>query len=256
MPDCRLCHELDGEICRAHAEAKATLKRPIPPPPIGACMMPIVRSYLKLIEPKHQVLEIGCGTWSPIKDQSERVGAGYEAIDVQEQYYGENVVATRIENLAALSYENDRFDIVVGNQTMEHWAEHGCTMEWGLYQCFRVLKPGGTLLLNVPIYFHGTKDFLHGRLDRLKALFSRFSGDCVFESWGQDPAPLPRFYAHPRFWALENRSAYILDIRARKDKALPRNVSNRLGLQGKLGQLFHYSLEYNVYRLLKKSGLR
>ena len=257
MPACRDCHWRDGDVCRAHERAKEELKRPLPPPPTGACTVAIVESYLPLIRPGMSVLEIGCGTWSRIKDHCDAVGADYHGLDVLAEYYGIPTIATRLENLAALSYADESFDIVVGNQTMEHWGEHGCTLEWGLYQCFRVTKKEGLVLLNVPIHFHGTKEFVHGHLDVLSALFSRFSNTVIMESWGNPTDPLPAYYPHPDFPALRGKPAYVLDIRASRDREEWPRVSNVFGFHGKLAQVFHYSASYNLYRLKKKlQGLR
>jgi SAM-dependent methyltransferase len=199
-----------------------------------------------------KVLEVGCGTWSRIRDHCLRVGASYEGLDVLPEYYGVPCIATRLENLAALSFRDEEFDLVIGNQTMEHWAEHGCTPQWGLYQCFRVTKPGGSVFLNVPIHFHGTKDFVHGNFDRLQALFGMFSGDIAIESWGNPTAPLAAYFPHPDFVPLKDKPAYVVDIRARRDRQLPTGIRNTLGVQGKLAQMLHYSFSYNVYRVRQR----
>ncbi|MFC5489969.1 class I SAM-dependent methyltransferase [Dokdonella soli] len=203
------------------------------------------------------VLEIGCGTWSKIKDHCQMIGSDYHGLDVLSEYYGIPTIATRLENLAELSYSDESFDIVVGNQTMEHWGEHGCTLEWGLYQCFRVTKIDGLVLLNVPIHFHGTKEFVHGRLDVMRDLFSKFSNSATMERWGSPTDPLPPYYPHPDYEALRGKPAYVLDIRASRDRAQLPRASNALGFHGKLAQIFHYSASYNSYRLMKKlRGLR
>ena len=119
--------------------------------------------------------------WDRIKSHCERVGRRIEAIDIDTEYFGKKTNATRIENLAELSFGDDEFDFVIGNQSMEHWAEHGCTLGFGLYQCFRVCKPGGKVLLNVPIHFHGTSEFMLGKLGRLGRLFARFSNTVRME---------------------------------------------------------------------------
>jgi SAM-dependent methyltransferase len=252
MPACQDCKWRKGTLCQAHEQAKEELKRPIPQAPTGACTIAIVESYLPEIKAGMSVLEVGCGTWSKIIDHCKKVGAKYEGLDVQSEYYGIPCVATRLENLAQLSFADEQFDLIIGNQTMEHWGEHGCTPEWGLYQCFRVLKPGGRVFMNVPIHFHGTKDFVHGRKENLKKMFGNFSKTIEMESWGDPTNPLPPYYPHPRFWALKNHPAHVLDIRATKDKSLPNHISNCLGFTGKLAQIFHYSFSYNLYRLIEK----
>jgi len=246
---------LVDDQCAAHKIAKETLGRQLPPPPLGACMIPIVEDYLSYISRGMRVLDIGCGSWNRIKSYCNKVGAYYEGIDAQTEYAGNETVATRIENLAELSFTDESFDLVIGNQTMEHWAENGCTLKWGLYQCFRVCKPYGKVLMNVPIHFHGTKTFMMGNMERLYQLFSPFSTQVSFYKWGNPSDPLPRLFPHPGYLPLCNKAAYVLDIQAIKDRPLPKKYSNRGASTGRLAQLFNYPYSYNIYRILQKVGV-
>lgn len=252
MPSCQDCKWRKGTTCIAYEMAQIELKRPLPPPPSGACTIAIVESYLPNIKSGMKVLEVGCGTWSKIKDHCNRIGAVYEGLDIQDEYYGIPCVATRLENLAELSFPDEEFDLVIGNQTMEHWAEHGCTIGWGLHQCFRVTKQGGSVFLNIPIHFHGTKEFVHGDFVRLKTLFGKFSNNVTMDSWGNPTNPIASYFPHPEFAVLKDKPAYVVDIRAVRDRKMPKAISNALGFRGKLAQLFHYSLSYNLYRLKRK----
>jgi SAM-dependent methyltransferase len=252
MPACSNCSWRNGETCRARELALVELKRPLPPAPSGACTVAIVDSYLSLVRPGMRVLEIGCGTWAKLRDHCVAVGAHYEGLDVQTEYYGIPSIATRIGNLATLDFADEDFDLVIGNQTMEHWAEHGCTLDWGLKQCFRVTRPGGMVCMNVPVHLHGTREFVHGEIDTIENRFRRFSTRVELERWGSPTAPLPPYYAHPRFGALRDRPAWVLDIRAVRDRPLPTNVTNTMGFDGRLARLFHYSARYNAYLLRQK----
>ncbi len=245
-----------GDICTAHDIAMATLGRDIPPHPFSACVIPIVAQYCTMIKAGDTVLEIGCGTWSAIRDRCLAVGANYEAIDVAEYYYGKRSVATRIENLAALSFEDDRFDFVFGNQTLEHWAEYGCRTSWGLQHCFRVTKPGGMVALNVPIYFHGVSPFFNGDLTKIRRLFRNFSDAFELIEWAHDVAPLQPYFAHPTYPALQQSNAYVLDIRATKTGPAKRLFSNRLASSGRIAQLLNFPISWTWHRLLVRAGLR
>lgn len=252
MVACSDCSKLQGTVCTAYLQAQAVLGRSLPPPPLGACELPIVESYMQQIQPGMTVLDIGCGSWDWIKTHCETVGAMYEGIDTQAEYFGKKTIATRIENLAELSFADTTFDLVIGNQTMEHWAEYGCSLTWGLYQCFRVCKPGGQVLMNVPIHFHGTRTFMLGQLEHLQALFAPFSNHVTFTKWGIPSAPIPDLYPHPGYWQLKHKPAYILDIRAMKDKPLPTGYHNRFASEGRLAQVWNYPLSYNLFRLFRK----
>lgn len=253
MSACVTCSMRQENSCLAYLKNASEFKRPISPAPIGGCVRPIVNNYLLQIKPGMHVLEIGCGAWSPIKIHCDKIGAKYEAIDFCHEYYGEQVVATRIENLAALSFENDSFDFVIGNQSLEHWAENGCTNEWGVYQCFRVCKLGGTVALNVPIHFHGTKIFLHGDYVAINTLFKPHSDNVRLEKWGYPSDPIPAVFYHPDIHSLKNLPGYHLDIQATKTKPTrPPFLRNLMGLRGHLSQIVNYSFAFNFNRLKKK----
>src|SRR5450432_2615161 len=115
MPACKDCRKLANGQCQAYEQAQTVLKRTeaLQPPPLGACMLPIVEDYLAYIKPGMRVLDVGCGTWDWIKQHCASVGAHYEGIDVRTEYFGIKTIATRLENLAALSYPDDDFDIVI-----------------------------------------------------------------------------------------------------------------------------------------------
>ena len=252
MPSCRECEMLIGGECTAMEMARVELGRPLPPPPLGACIVPIVQRYLSQVRSGDSVLDIGCGSWDRIKSHCERVGARYEAIDIATEYFGKKTNATRIENLANLSFAGDSFDFVIGNQTMEHWAEYGCTLRLGLYQCFRVCKPGGKVLLNVPMHFHGTSEFMLGKLERIRRLFMRFSNTISIEKWGNPCDPLPAYYAHPQYWRLRGKPAYIVSIEAVKDRPMAGRGRRGFGFHGRMAQLLRYPFSYNVYRVLQR----
>lgn len=230
MPACSDCREFDGTRCLAEARSVEILGERGRPAPLAACPIPIVEDYLHEINSGSTVLEVGCGSWSRVREHCLAVGAHYEGIDSSA---GPGSVATRIENLADLSFPDESFDVVIGTQSMEHWAEYGCSVPWGLYQCFRSCRPGGKVLMNVPIHFHGTTDFMLGRIERLKTVFAMFSTDVTFESWGKQGTS---YFPYPGYLPLRQRPAYVLDMHAVRNRPLPTSVRNtaRTGLVGKL----------------------
>lgn len=245
----------DG-VCVAARIAAETFKRPLcRPRPLAACVVAIVEQYSRCIKKGHKVLDIGCGSWQWLRDYCSTIGAHYEGLDVAQEYFVVRTAATRIENLAALSFPDDEFDVVIGNQTMEHWSENGCSLQWGLYQCFRVCRPQGQVFMNVPIHFHGSRPFLFGELEHLRELFSRFSGKVTFESWAHPSDPLPPLYANPGYWPLRRKPAYVLDIRATRDRALPSSPRSRCTAIGKVGRVLHRPLSFHVYYAARTCGL-
>jgi len=257
MPACRDCSFFVPDAgCTAHKKAVEELARPLPPPPLGSCMIPIIEGYLAQISPGMRILDVGCGTHRAIQSYCQTVGAEYEGIDIEATYFGKPVIATRMENLADLSFPNEFFDIVIGNQTMEHWAESGCSLRWGLYQCFRVCKPNGRVLMNVPMHFHGRREFLLGRTDAIKRYFGEFSSTVRYEAWGIPSAPVPRLVCFPRYLPQLSKPAFVLDIQATKDKPVPSGVTRGFRATGRLAELRNYPVSYNIHRVLRKAAER
>lgn len=138
------------------------------------------------------MLEVGCGSWSLAKQLTEPNGVEWFGIDpLEEDDKGRRTIATHIATVDALPFEDDRFDYVLGIQTMEHWREYGTTYRRGLGELRRVLKPGGILSLNVPIHLHGDRIFLRGEEDRIRAKFRDDQWERVtWEPWRKDYQPL------------------------------------------------------------------
>ncbi|NJR59165.1 MAG: class I SAM-dependent methyltransferase [Cyanobacteria bacterium CRU_2_1] len=158
-----------------------------------------------------------------------------------------------MENLANLSFPDESFDIVIGTQSMEHWAEFSCTLQWGLYQCFRACKPGGYVLMNVPIHFHGTRPFMLGELQTLQRLFAPFSDQVTFHKWGYPSDPLTKLFPYPGYSRLHDKPAYILDIHAIKDRPLPNGYTNLGAASGRLAKLLNSHPSYITYRAFDKA---
>lgn len=217
MPDCNACAYLAGSTCTALPKEWPV----IPVNLVRACVVAICQEYNRLIAAGMRVLEIGCGTWSPIRQHCQQFGARWEGIDANEFYYGERTIATRIESVEDLSFPDETFDIVVGNQTLEHWNEFGCKPGLGIWQCFRVLKIGGMLLMNVPIHFHGSRIFVEGNLEAIADLFRPYSADLQLNPWRRNSWPLQPVNLRPGYGHTGEEITYTLDVRATRKPGLP-----------------------------------
>lgn len=219
MPDCADCRWFDER------KRKCTALPPdwpvIPVNRVRACLIAINEEYRALIKPGTHVLEIGCGTWSPVQEHCKQAGARWDGIDISPTCYGKPVIATRIESVEALSFPDATFDLVIRNQTMEHWNESGCRTEAGLWQCFRVCKPGGKVCLNVPIHFHGSRIFVEGDLKAIESMFLPFVSDLQMIPWGKDRSPMESVDLLPGYGYPGERTTYVLDIRATRAATLP-----------------------------------
>ncbi len=252
MPSCSECSKLVAGKCAAFEQAQAEFGRDVNP--IGACVIPIVEEYRRQIRGGMSVLEIGCGTWDALVSHCKSVGARYEGVDSSEFYYDKRTIATRIENLRDLSFADREFDFVIGNQTMEHWGEYGCPLDVGIYQCFRVCKLGGRVMLNVPIHFHGTRDFLIGDMARIRTRFERYSSNIKMETWRRDAAPLEPYLPRDDYWVLRNKPAYVLAIDAICDRESRSRPTFRKNIPVQLLRTLNYPFSFNVVRSFRKAS--
>lgn len=75
---------------------------------------------------------------------SEYLGYGYTG--------GQRIDGVRHEDVMNLSYPDESFDLIVSNDVLEHIPDPARA----LHECFRVLKPGGSVLATFP--FHVTNE--------------------------------------------------------------------------------------------------
>lgn len=97
------------------------------------------------------VLELGCGV-GYFTEYLARSGATIIAndispdlLDVARQRVTAGNVTFKVENAYDLTYEDETFDSVVGSSVLHHLE-----VDQALEECFRVLKPGGTIYFTEP----------------------------------------------------------------------------------------------------------
>lgn len=133
-------------------------------------LMTILERDLRSVK-KKRVLEIGCGSWDFAKKILDKNGCewhGVEPVDMG----GKNLTIVK-GSVKDIPYHNNSFDIVLCNQTMEHWFEYNVSLNKALKEIHRVLKPGGVLMINAPIHKHGDPRFLKGELSKIRKVFIR-----------------------------------------------------------------------------------
>lgn len=205
---------------------------------LRSCVIAIVEEYAHLFRPGQRVLEIGCGAWSPLKEQGRALGYQWEGIDVNSNHMGKPTIATQLASVESIPFPDAHFDFVVATQSMEHWEEYCVHLRKGLSELFRVLQPGGWALVNVPIHFHGGPLFVSGNLRRLRSLFEPFADEIRFERWRNPPTPLPavrqtlrHYWFKPSLWG---KSSYVLDIRVKRKAQVEYFNCRRLGILTKI----------------------
>src|SRR3972149_381895 len=103
------------------------------------------------ILPAMNVLELGCGTGYFTKELV-KTGAQITAIDISDdllsiakQTVQSSCVEFRIENAYNMSFPDMCFDSVVGSSVLHHLE-----IDEALSECYRVLKPGGSVYFTEP----------------------------------------------------------------------------------------------------------
>lgn len=130
--------------------------------------MQVLKEELKKFE-NITVLEVGCGNWSFAKDILESQGC---------TWYGLDVIPTKIANLKGtvnnIPLMDGTIDLVLCNQTMEHWFEYGVSFKQAYSEINRVLKDEGIFLSNVPIHLHGHPWFVKGKTEKVREGLQNF----------------------------------------------------------------------------------
>ncbi len=185
MPACLNCHRFDSEGQRCTVKQGS---------PIRKCVMALLEKECERLR-KMRILEIGCGSWALAKSILETNGCewfGVEPRVVDEKL--RSSIATHQASVAKLPFENNFFDYVLGNQTLEHWYEFNVSFSKGLQEIYRVLKSGGTISMNIPIHLHGHLLFLKGDISGILKLFNLNLWQNVrYEPYRQTYEPLEPF---------------------------------------------------------------
>lgn len=187
---CRLCHSFG--FCQKyeqdyanHVDKKGVWQKCMSP--IRKCQHAIADFHLDKLQGV-DILEVGCG--------SKRKGEFIKNLVTPHcQWRGMDIKKTdlttdigRVENMP---FNDEEFDIVIGNQTMEHWDD----IPKALSEIYRVMRHPGELYLNVPIYLHGSEYFVTGNLEPVaKMLKEAGFHNIVVETWRKGHEGLGRYF--------------------------------------------------------------
>ena len=125
--------------------------------------------------------------------------------------------------------KSETLDLIYSNSTIEHWHEQENDMEHSLelyktdiHQCYKLLKPGGVLLINCPIFVHGNRIFLEGRIDLIERFFDDRWSSIKIEHWRQHYddlmpyCPVRRKEAFRKLYGIELKNIWLLNVVAKK----------------------------------------
>jgi len=245
MPACINCHRFDNQ------DQLCTIKQGSP---IRKCVIALLEKECEHLR-KMRVLEIGCGGWDFAKSILEANGCEWFGVEPQlVDEKGRPSIATHQGSVTKLPFENNFFDYVLGNQTLEHWYEFKVSFSKAFREIYRVLKPGGTISMNVPIHLHGYPFFVKGDISGILELFNPNLWQNVrYEPWRKSYEPLQPF----RGWRLngisdkvlirsqQQPSSWIMQIQAEKEEISyirsTADTSKRKGLKMKFKTNFIYT---------------
>jgi len=249
--DCRSCQYFDD------ATQKCGIKEGSP---VRRCIIGINKIFSQYIEAGAEILEIGCGSWSFLKDLLIN-SVNWYGIDVIN-----SDIVTKVGSVGKIPYQSEKFDYVISNQSMEHWYEYGVPLQRGLSEISRVLKKGGEAWLNVPIHHHGHYIFVQGNTENIKRLIEEKYWDIIkIEEWRKNYHPLKPYRPYKNSNRLNNvfpnnPSIWIMNIIIKKKNTQPikkktylkyifNSVLTDLLINQHLIPNYHYIL--NTFRIYK-----
>ena len=226
--------------------------------PIRKC---VIASLKKRCAGKHfgTVVDVGCGGWEFSKELFVTAGNEWFGVDPSpEGYSGQPSCRTHEGTIDSIPFENQTVDLIIANQSMEHWFQYGTSFRAGLREIHRVLKDGGTAILNVPIHFHGHPIFIEGNYNAIRRLISKKKWS-KFElvDWGKERSPdavWPGWLLNRKVNEFERSfiprpfppNSYMLEIILHKGVSDGRDITGdlRISLVD-----FRYMLKFKVRRL-------
>lgn len=166
--------------------------------PLRRCLIGLVQDEISRLPSGLRVLEIGCGSWGFVRDLVQARGCQWEGIEpATHDSSGNPSIATKQGVVDRIPYQDETFDFVISNQSIEHWHEFQSSFAAGIAEIWRVLKVGGTASLNFPLWFHGHPIFKAARMESIKGLLAApYWEQQEIEVWRSESAPLPDYF-HP-----------------------------------------------------------
>lgn len=174
MPICKNCQWFNKEIPDCHAPGYQSELRRVTL--IRRCIFGAITENLDLISGK--VLEVGHGKVFFLRKRVYAKGSVWYG--VEPRWPGGKPKSRMFDGtVSKMPFENEFFDCVYVSQNMEHWHERGDTIESGLKEIYRVLKPSGLLFIDVPIHSHGSKIFIIGNTNEIKKIFDKTKWEII-----------------------------------------------------------------------------
>ena len=222
--------------------------------PIRRCERAMIQLHRDLFQDS-EVLEIGCGPRSDIDEAfCEAHNLRYLGIDpspppfeipwlpllsLQRRVFRRLVrwglcLQTRrrrhiVSRFPSARLRGRQFDLIYANSSIEHWHEHLedrdvtiTAYQEDIRECYRLLRPGGTMMINAPLFVHGNRLFMAGDTKAVEAFFGEAWSSVVFEHWRENHGDLMPYCPEKRRevfrdqYGIDLVNIWILNILARK----------------------------------------
>jgi SAM-dependent methyltransferase len=164
--------------------------------PLRKCVVSSIEAHFNNC-PGKQMLEIGFGRFMLARSLIRRSGGTWTGVEPKISKSITPTIGKGCHGSATdIPFADETFDMAFGIQSIEHWGQkvHGGTpadYTECLEEIYRVLKPGGSVYFDAPVYFHGHEMFIMGDMPRILAQFSPDLWENVaIEKWREDYAPL------------------------------------------------------------------
>lgn len=157
---------------------------------LRSCVIASIEYNFRNVNEKN-ILEIGCGENSFAQKIIELSGGKWLGLDPRAGSRGNSSVRSIAGEVHHIPCRDNYFDIVMGIQTIEHWPRNHSlesASEYGnaLSEIWRVLKPGGSIYFDAPIFLHGAPEFIKGDIDGIRRFFSHQPWvNLKITSWGK-----------------------------------------------------------------------
>ena len=210
MSDCIDCNSYDEENSCCTSNGKS---------PIRKCINEIIRNYCTQDLNNKNILEIGYGRNRYFRRNVKEEGGRWFGLDPHTCGATHKGVAKDAGEIF-----DELFDIIYAGQTMEHWRSDEKVAE-NIKSLHSVLKDGGWLYINVPIYSHGNKMFVLYDEKKILECLNICSWEKIeFERWRYNYASLAPFNPFRKKFAKklsvissqETPSIWVLEIRLKK----------------------------------------
>ena len=204
-------------------------------------------------------LEVGCGSDSVFARKFERKWFGIDVVNPTKGTFPYNF---KLGSVGSIPFSNNKFDLVVSNQSIEHWFEYDVSIERGLSEINRVLKDGGIFVVNFPIHLHGHRIFVLNKQSQLeKKIYNsgfsiirkvRVEHNSNYHGWR-----LCGFYDS----YVENKSeqflgaSYVMELTLKKEKSInspSETSSNSSTRMTRLQRRLHHGLGVVIYSFYRR----